>query len=317
MKPISSVLPFFILLVTASCSQKIYAPKPLLKNFAIITQEDGERLFWLYGASGYASQRMAKEFPESKRKRLNHVCYEKGDSTICFFYPRTANSKVSATVTFGRRMSVELARVDTTQRPLKAIETDYKAVYEKTLRMAFEGEHIKGYKNTYPVIIPIIEYGRTNNRKEVFVTTAISRSSADSNMMILGNDYVIYFDSLNNVKRVRSLHKEEISGIPYPAVSDSVVHYHKSGSPWMTATDIFTAQCYARVSGWKHYTIISEYFTSTWDGKIFDIQQTRPIICNFNCQIRKKFGKRKKSIIDDFFKEDRKRRRKAQHKNKS
>jgi len=93
-------------------------------------------------------------------------------------------------------------------------------------------------------------------------------------VVILGNDYLLTFDSNNKVKSKQKLHQNII---PVDFKADSVqeastMHTHlPSTGDYMTPTDICTLLLYGEMSQWKQHYTLSQDFISIWDVEKRDL----------------------------------------------
>ena len=119
----------------------------------------------------------------------------------------------------------------------------------------------KRYADTNLNLIPII----SGIERKVYILTGPQKSGT----VIFGNDYLLNFDSNNNLIKTKHLHKNIIP-INYGDSKDKDVietmHMHSTETgEFITATDICTLMLYEKIANWKRHTVVSKNFISFWN----------------------------------------------------
>ena len=123
----------------------------------------------------------------------------------------------------------------------------------------------KTCQNSHLNIIPRIN----GDEKKVYVLTGPEQNS----VVIFGNDYLLTFDTNNNLITKRQLHKNIIP-INYGGREEEgkeiegTLHSHlPETGDFITSTDICTLMLYEKFRKWKQHSVVSKSYLNIWNCK--------------------------------------------------
>lgn len=192
-----------------------------------------------------------------------YFSYTEAGIATCVFVSKAKQPKVIAAVSFDSTYNIQKAVVNTTERAFTAYEATLWDIRQKALQ-AVQGDTLfQRYTKTNFNFIPII----SNGEKKVYILTG----PEENGVVIFGNDYLLSFDSNNQLLAKKRLHKNIIS-IAYGGNEtadmqvEGAVHSHlpETGA-FITATDICTLMLYEKMANWKQHTVISNTYVSMWN----------------------------------------------------
>ena len=225
--------------------------------------DEGKRLYRSEMASWYGTDLFLVNY----KSRTNVGGYfsftTKEDVSKCIFFSKGEKPKVIGTISFDKTFNPELAKIDLNEREFTANENDLYVLRKVALATINTDTLFKRYSNTDLNLIPLVY----NNEKKVYVLTGPKQGGA----VILGNDYLMTFDSNNQLIARKPLHKNIIP-VPYAGKQSdgteivSTIHSHlPETGDLITSTDICTLMLYEKFAKWKSHKVVSQKYLSTWD----------------------------------------------------
>lgn len=225
--------------------------------------DEGKRLYRSEMASWYGTDLFLVNY----KSRTNVGGYfsftTKEDVSKCIFFSKAEKPKVIGTISFDKTFNPELAKIDLNEREFTAIENDLYVLRKVALATINTDTLFKRYSYTDLNLIPLVY----NNEKKVYVLTGPKQGGA----VILGNDYLMTFDSNNQLIARKPLHKNIIP-VPYAGKQSdgteivSTIHSHlPETGDLITSTDICTLMLYEKFAKWKSHKVVSQKYLSTWD----------------------------------------------------
>jgi hypothetical protein len=229
-----------------------------LKNHVL---KEGFLLYESEKASWHGGDFFLEKFSD-RTKVGGYVSYTDRNNPKCVFISKEDNNKVIGTVTFDKTFDLSNAKIDLTERQLNDIEKEYFSLRRKAFDRISNDTIFKHYKNTNYNIVPLI----SGKEKRVYVLTA----SNENGKVIIGNDYLIEFNTKGEVRKTERLHKG-ILFFEYGDKEKQVVGAMHSHLPEyneiMTPTDICTTMLYQDYTRWERHTVLSKEYVSIWDCK--------------------------------------------------
>lgn len=181
------------------------------------------------------------------------------ETETCLFYSKGEKPQVLERISFKDSYEPSKAIVEDQKGEFTSQEQEYYLLRKNALdEVEKDTAFFRSYKNTSLNLIPIIE----NNKKQVYILTGTSRSD----LVIIGNDYLLNFDNDNKLISKKKLHaniitlqtkveEEKEEG----KVTIGSVHNHiPETGDYITATDICTFMLYEKFTNWKQQMVISE-----------------------------------------------------------
>ncbi|SFG74230.1 hypothetical protein [Pontibacter chinhatensis] len=228
--------------------------------------DEGYRLYRSEMASWRGTDLFLENYPELREKAGGYFSYEHNDSTRCIFFSKGEQPQALISFTFDNSFTTDRAKVAQQERPFTKLERDLYQVRKAALAEINADTLFQQYNNTNLNLVPLIK----GKEKKVYVLTGPQLQG----VVILGNDYLLTFDSNNKVKSKQKLHQNII---PIDFKADSVeeastMHTHlPSTGGYMTPTDICTLLLYGQMSQWKQHYTLSQNFISIWDVEKRDL----------------------------------------------
>lgn len=230
-----------------------------------ITQE-GLKLFRSEMASWYGTDIFMEKAKSEREEIGGYFSYADGKYYKCVFYSNTSTPTVLGTITFKGSYDPSKAALNLSKRSFTETELSYYSIRKAALdEIAEDTSMFVTFKNTNLNLIPLIEKGS----KKVYVLTGTSRSD----IVIIGNDYLLTFDEQNKLVSKRKIHANVIT-LPTEVKEKDAdgstpmgsVHNHiPETGEYITATDICTFMLYGRFTNWKQQLVISEHYLSIWN----------------------------------------------------
>lgn len=226
--------------------------------------DEGMKLYRLELASWYGTDIFYEKFPKEKDNIGGYFSYVKDNKTVCVFYDRNKNPQLLARISFDKDFNVKKAKIDKSKGKLTEYENEFYILRKNAISEMLSDTMFKFYENSRPNLIPFVE----GNIRKVFVLTG----SLESEIVIFGNDYLLTFDSMNNVISKEKIH-DNIMFSRYSSTKNKESkelfsgpnHYHtKGGSDFITSTDICTIMLYFKQANWKTYTVTTEKNICIW-----------------------------------------------------
>ena len=223
---------------------------------------EGRKLYHSEMASWYGTDVFLEKFKDQQPEAGGYFSYEANGRFHCLFFSKSADPETIAVISFDSTYNVATAMVNADARPLTRFEKELYILRKKALEVLRSDTSIKYYRNIKLNLIPII----AGNEKKVFVLSA----PIVEGVVVIGNDYQLSFDSLNNFTGLKRLHRN-ILPIKYNKDEGTVIqamhtHLPETGDD-ITSTDICTLMLYSRFAGWNSHIVVSENRVSVWDCK--------------------------------------------------
>jgi len=252
---------FFITILIIAC-QNLRAQDLQQIRDSIVTE--AKQLYRSEMASWYGTDIFLEKY-SNKENIGGYLSYADGDLTRCIFFSKSEMPRVIGTMTFDQSLSVKSATADLSERDFNATENElYKIRLAAYNILNSRDEFFKYYKNTSLNVIPII----INGEKRAYVLTGTNQTG----LVLFGNDYLLQFDSNNQLTNKRKFHNSLIEmKVEDQAGKKKVVgavHNHlPQFSPFISATDICTLMLYSPMTPWETYVVVSGTYMSTWNCK--------------------------------------------------
>jgi hypothetical protein len=251
---------FFLFLTFVSISA--VAQTDLQSRIKTVVDE-GKRLYRSEMASWYGTDLFLGNY-KSRANVGGYFSYTtKEEVSKCIFFSKADKPRVIGTISFDKTFNPELAKIDLNEREFTTPENDLYAIRKIALTIINTDTLFKKYSNTDLNLIPLLY----NNEKKVYVLTGPKQGGA----VIIGNDYLLTFDSGNQLTSKKPLHKNIIP-VPYAGKQKdgkeivSTLHSHlPETGDLITSTDICTLMLYEKYAKWKSHMVVSQKYMSTWD----------------------------------------------------
>lgn len=226
--------------------------------------KEGERLYKSETASWYGTDIFLEKFKSESDNIGGYFSYDDGGNYTCLFFSKGESPQVLGTISFGN--SFDSIDVDDTKRSFTAMESGYYSIRKTALEeLQKDTNFFQRYKNTSFNLIPLI----SATDKKVYILTGTSRSD----IVIIGNDYLLDFDKENKIISKRKLHANMITlntrleeKTKNGSTNMGSVHNHlPETGDFITATDICTFRLFKKFTNWKQQMVISKKFMSIWN----------------------------------------------------
>ena len=224
--------------------------------------DEGKRLYKSEMASWYGTDL----FLEAYKERANiggYFSYTENEIPKCIFFSKSEEPKVIGTIYFDSTYNTKTAKADLAEREFTILENDLYSIRKIALATINSDTLFKTYKNMNLNLIPLIN----NNEKKVYVLTGPEQPG----VVVFGNDYLLTFDSKNNLTSRKQLHKNIIP-INYGSKEiegkeiEGTIHSHlPETGDFITATDICTLMLYEKFAKWKQHNVISKNYLNIWN----------------------------------------------------
>ena len=248
------ILLFALLIITTSSNaQEI--------NLAEVAKEitaEGKELYRLERTSWLGTDIALKTIPTEKIG--GYFSYASDGQFTCVFFNREVRPEILATMQFDSTFSSETSKIDSKKREFTTYERDIYALRSKALLIMNTDTIFKTYDRMNLNIIPIIN----GNEHKAYVLTG----PEENGVVIFGNDYLMNFDSANNLISLKVLHRNIIP-MTFEDSDKEIMHtYHShrgETSDFMTATDVCTLMLYAKYAKWKNHIVYSDKYVTLWN----------------------------------------------------
>lgn len=231
---------------------------------------EGKMLYRLERAAWYATDHLLASFPNKRDSIGGYLSYEGSDGQIySIFFDRTNNYRILARYRFNSDPTQTPNDVDTTGSSPIGNESELIAVRQTALDMIYsdDKEFFTFYENTSFNIVPLIN----ENIRKVYILTAPQKEG----VVLIGNDYLLEYNSKNKLINRKKLHKSLIE-LPYKPQSGQKViatmHTHVL-SNHIEPTDICTLLLYKDSVEWSQHYVINQDYVS-----IFDLEKETLVI---------------------------------------
>ncbi|WP_295792535.1 hypothetical protein [Mucilaginibacter sp.] len=247
------------------CAAKLFAQhdavREAIDRATDSIQTEGKALYRSEWASWYGTDVFLEKCPAKKALSGGYFSYETSDQLVNIFFSNGDSPKVIATISFGKDFNQDNYKLDTAERNLTNIERDYYNIRTVAFKRAISDTSFKHYKNTGLNVVPLIQ----KDVKKAYILT----SPKANGIVIFGNDYLINFNNVNEITRIKSLHKNIIYTQAKADTGSAITtayHTHlKESGDFMSATDICTLMLYEKLTTWKQHYVISKNDISIWD----------------------------------------------------
>jgi hypothetical protein len=224
--------------------------------------KEGKKLYKSEIASWYGTDIFLDRFKDEANNIGGYFSYRDKSNETCLFFSNGDNPQVLGTVSFDSTNNLEKVIVDGTKRNFSVHENDIYLIRKAALdEIQKDTSFFQTYKNTNLNLITFVE----GEERTVYVLTGTSRTD----IVIIGNDYLLYFDKDNKLISKKKLHAN-ILPLKYAEEGkdnkEGSVHTHlpETGA-FMTATDICTFMLYEKIAKWNQQLVISEKYMSIWN----------------------------------------------------
>ncbi len=191
-----------------------------------------------------------------------YFSYATENTVRCVFYSNDSIPKILLTIEFDPSFDPEKTTVADYAREFSEREKEYYLLRKsvESVLIADTG-FFKYYKNTNYNIVPVID----EQSKRVYILTATTTAAT----ILFGNDYLLEFNSNNQLTSKTKLHNNLIT-IPTDTSGEVVSGYHThigKTSEFITSTDICTILLYRPYVKWSTYNVISGKYISIWSNE--------------------------------------------------
>lgn len=221
---------------------------------------EGKLLYKSEMASWYGTDLFLEKY--TKRENISgYFSYSDNDVAKCIFFSKSEQPQVIGTIIFDSTYNVKAANADLNERAFTAFENQLYQIRKIALTEINSDKMFKTYENSNLNLIPLINGGE----KKVYVLTGPQQNG----VVLLGNDYLLTFDSDGKLLTKKQLHQSLIP-IDYggkdakQAIGAMHTHLPETGD-FITATDICTLMLYAKFAGWKTHNVVSKNYLNIWD----------------------------------------------------
>lgn len=239
--------------------------KDNIEDIALKVSKEGKLLYRSEMVSWYGTDVFLDKYEDKSNNIRGYFSYpEDNDITKCIFYPKSKSSIVMATISFDKTFNVKTAKVDETERNFTDLEKEMYLIREKAINELKTDGMFQEYNGTNLKLIPLID-----STKRVYVMTTTSRDG----VVLIGNDYLIKFDSDNNIISKEKFHNTLLTFDYKGEEGGFVMHTHAPDkSEYITATDICTCMLYAKFTNWTRHIVVSENYVSDWNCKTNELK---------------------------------------------
>ena len=257
-----------ILLLALTVSFIVFAEekysREYLDNHAIQIIAEVYDLYLLERGAWVGTDMLSEKFPKQVKNLGGYVTYLSDNNTITsVFYTKDPVPMTIAVFTFDIHARLRDAKIDSKERKLTKLENELRLIRESVYKEMKNTSFYQFYSNTSPNIIPIIK----NNEKKAYILTGPSLS----NILIMGNDYLLTFNDDYTLKNTEAFHNSMVvQNMVLPEMKDAVSRVHtqvKEKREFITPTDLCTLRLYASMLNLESYSVISADYISIWDFK--------------------------------------------------
>jgi hypothetical protein len=226
---------------------------------------EGKLLFRLEKASWHGTDDFLVRFPEKRDSIGGYLSYEDVDhSVINIFFSRNNPYRLLVRYTFDKLPQNNPVSIDTVNLSATELEKDLIEIRQDAMQkiQTNTDNFFTFYENSSLNLIPLIVDGEG----KVFILTG----PQVSDIVILGNDYLLKYDKNNRFVEKEKIHKSMLqfpykSGTPGDTLT-STVHSHVI-TDCISTTDICTLLLYKDFVEWNQHYVISKKFVSIFDLK--------------------------------------------------
>ena len=225
--------------------------------------EEGKLLYRLEKASWYGTDVFLEKFAHKREIAGGYLSYlNEKNQVVNIFFERDNPSRILVRFEFESLPQQNPTKIDTTNQIATQQELDLIAIRQDALRQVSENEDgfFSFYENTSLNIIPLIR----NGKRQVFILTG----PQVSNVVIIGNDYLLTYNKKNELIKKEKLHNtllqfQYTSDDPENKITST--HHSHVLSDLITSTDICTLLLYKDFVEWTQHYVISKKYVSIFD----------------------------------------------------
>lgn len=248
------------LLIIFSSHQFFIKDKPPTDNIL----QEGQLLYRLEKASWYGTDYLFIKYSQLRDSVGGYLSYvTENRKIVTIFFSKQDHDRIIIRFRFDSLPKPEPVFVDEINKIATSDEKNLITIRQDALLkiQTDKNNFFKSYKNTSFNVIPII----TSNERKVYILTAPTKLGE----ILLGNDYLLNYDNLNNLALKIRIH---ISLVALPLICSKkdgnptleTMHSHIN-SDYIDPTDICTLLLYKDFVEWKTHYIISKNFVSVFD----------------------------------------------------
>jgi hypothetical protein len=223
--------------------------------------KEGQLLFRSEKASWYGTDEFLSRFPNLKDSIGGYLSYEGDDHhEYNIFISRENPFRILARLEFDSLPKEKPIYIDMANKSASQKEKDLIIIRQDALdKIRSNSDHFFSfYKNTSFNLIPVI----SQSERKVYIITG----PQNSGVVIIGNDYLLKYDSKNNFISKEKVHN---SMIQLPAKNDTInvtatMHSHVI-SDVIDPTDICSLLLYKDFVDWKQHYVISKKYVSIFE----------------------------------------------------
>jgi len=224
---------------------------------------EGKLLYRSEMASWYGSEVFLSETYKSREFIGGYFSYTKNDTSRCIYYSQDTNPRVIGAISFEKTYSPDLTTANLKEREFTPLEKQLHAICSRAQEILETDSFFTFYKNTAYNLVPLISEGQ----RKVYVFT----KSRLQGTIIFGNDYLLTFDSKNQLLSKKRIHKEatimrfNIGEQPDTLFTGGAHSHVGEDDEFITPTDICTLMLHEQFNNWKQHYVISKEHINVWD----------------------------------------------------
>jgi hypothetical protein len=250
----SFILSIFILVFV-----QIYAYSDENDEKAVL--EEGKLLCRLEKASWYATDYIQANLKGKSDSLGGYLSYQNDENKIItIFYSRYDLNYILVRMLFDFNPKKEPLLIDIQNHSILKAEIDLISIRQDAMKQVFTDttKFFKFYENTSFNLIPLIN----EKGKRVFILTGPQNSGE----IIIGNDYLLTYNSKNEFENKVKLHNSLLKFPFKPKELNSImgVHNHILYDGF-TSTDICTLLLYKDFVSWKYHAVMFGKYVSYFD----------------------------------------------------
>jgi len=248
----------FIILCTFLFSAKVFAGEPDPQKIV----QEGKLMSQLEMASFYGTNDMFMRLPHLMMLVGGYVSYLDKDMLITtVFYNLYDTEEVIVRYKFDTYLNPVPIIIDTSNRMATPFENDLIKIRQDAVDRLYaqEDDFFEHYEDLKFNPIPLIY----ENERKVYLM-----SFTEEKIILLGNDYVLYYDDNNEFYKQEKLHSEVIKLDPendknseIPFATQQTQHLHDAIQP----TDVCTLMMYKKYIKWRKHYVFSQKYVSIYD----------------------------------------------------
>jgi hypothetical protein len=221
-------------------------------------------------ASWYGTDFFIEGYPDQRENIGGYLSYLEKDQVVCIFFNQADSSKIIARIVFDSIPVPTPVSIDTVLHSASEKELDLIQIRQDALRRVQknEGEFFSFYQKTSYNFIPFIEAAE----RKVFILTG----PQVSNVVVIGNDYLLTYNSSNEFLKKEKLHNSLLT-FPYksddPEKPMTVTMHSHVVTPLITSTDICTFLLYRDFLEWDSHFVVAKKYVS-----IFDLRKAELVV---------------------------------------